>query len=405
MATDILTDEQRKAYGNFRGDPTPEQLTRYCYLTPAERVFIKERRGVPYLQLGFAVQLMTVRFLGTFFDDPLRVPERVVAFAAEQLGIDNWSDLQQYQRNRVRFVHRQRICERYGYKDFSNPVEQWSLMRWLYTQAWHAANKPVILFDLATLRLFERRVLLPGVTVLERLVARIVDQASKRLWGRMARHLDDDQASSLMGLLEGASDLPFSNLEVLQRPVLRQSGPGLVDALHRYSRLRSLGVGDVDLSKLPKARIRNMAQQAAIRSPAVLRLWSAHRLLATLLSFAWVYETKALDDALDLFDVQMTLITHKAQQKGKEWQAQTRKELELSALRLADVCDILVNTQVPADCVREQAFGMASRELIQQTIQTVRKLARPAEEHLEGEGDGGALWTDPTVSTDAAAHP
>ena len=97
MATDILTDEQRKAYGIFRGDPTLEQLTRYCYLTQTERVFIKERRGVPYLQLGFAVQLMTVRFLGTFLDDPLRMPESVVAFAAEQPVIDNWSDLQQYQ--------------------------------------------------------------------------------------------------------------------------------------------------------------------------------------------------------------------------------------------------------------------------------------------------------------------
>ena len=55
MVTDILTDEQRKTYSNFRGDPTLEQLTRYSYLTPTEQVVIKERRRVPYLQLGFAM--------------------------------------------------------------------------------------------------------------------------------------------------------------------------------------------------------------------------------------------------------------------------------------------------------------------------------------------------------------
>ena len=87
---------------------------------------------MPYPQLGFALQLKTpVRFLGTFLDDPLRVPKSVVAFAMELLGINNWSDLQKYQRNRVRFVHRQRIGKRYGYKDFSNPVAQRSLMQWL----------------------------------------------------------------------------------------------------------------------------------------------------------------------------------------------------------------------------------------------------------------------------------
>ena len=106
-----------------------------------------------------------------------------MAFAAEQLHLSDWSDLPQYGHSRARFDNRPQIRERYEYKDFSEPGEQWSLMRWLYARAWHSADKPVVLFDLATLRLFERKVLLPGVTVLERLVARIADQASERLWG------------------------------------------------------------------------------------------------------------------------------------------------------------------------------------------------------------------------------
>ena len=106
---------------------------------------------------------------------------------AEQLGIANWSDLPQYAASRARFENRRQIRERYGYKDFNEPAAQWSLMRWLYARAWQSADKPVVLFDLATLRLFEQQVLLPGVTVLERLVARVIDQASERLWSRMAR--------------------------------------------------------------------------------------------------------------------------------------------------------------------------------------------------------------------------
>ena len=341
--------------------------------------------GTPYLQLGCALQLMTVRFLGTFLEQPLAVPESVVALRAEQLHISDWSDLPQYGQSRARFDNRPQICERYMYKDFSEPGEQWSLMRWLYARAWHSADKPVVLFDLATLRLFERKVLLPGVTVLERLVARIADQASERLWERMARRLDKDQASSLLELLERAPDSPFSNLEMLHRPVLRQSGPGLVEALSRYDRLRSLGVSDVDFSTLPMARISSMAQQSVVRSPTTLRHWSEHHLRGTLLAFAWVYETRALDDALDLFDVVMMSVFKAAEEQGQEWQQQTRKELDNAALRLADICDVLVDPKIRNVSVRKRAYEVASRELIQQAIQIVRELARPPEERLEKE--------------------
>jgi hypothetical protein len=45
------------------------------------------------MKLGFALQLVTARYVGLFLEDPLDVPAEVVDFVACQLGIEDPSCL------------------------------------------------------------------------------------------------------------------------------------------------------------------------------------------------------------------------------------------------------------------------------------------------------------------------
>jgi Domain of unknown function (DUF4158) len=49
-----------------------------------------------YMRAGFALQLTTVRWLGTFLEDPLDVPREVLDFIAGQLGMADPSQVKRY---------------------------------------------------------------------------------------------------------------------------------------------------------------------------------------------------------------------------------------------------------------------------------------------------------------------
>jgi hypothetical protein len=263
----FLTAEQCRRYGRFGGEPTSAQLGRYFHLDQSDLGFVGTRRR-DHNRLGVAIQLATVRFLGTFLADPADVPPAAVRHVAEQLAAGGLltevaeavRGLKLYRDAEVRWDHQAEIRARYGYRDFGEAGVQLGLLRWLYARAWVAAERPSVLFDLATARLVEAKVLLPGVTVLARMVARVRERVATRLWSRLARQLDDDHRRRLDALLEVSDDARVSRLEQLRRPPTALTARALAAAVERINDLRALDVGGLDLSGLPPARIAALAR-------------------------------------------------------------------------------------------------------------------------------------------------
>ena len=73
MPVEFLSDDEVAAYGRFTAAPSRADLERVFFLDDEDRALVAVRRG-EYSQLGFALQLVTVRWLGTFLEDPVDVP-------------------------------------------------------------------------------------------------------------------------------------------------------------------------------------------------------------------------------------------------------------------------------------------------------------------------------------------
>jgi len=278
MRGEFLSGEQERRYGRYAGGPSQAQLDRYFHLDAADRELVEARRG-EHNRLGFAVQLGTVRFLGTFLPDPTDVPELVVAYVAAQLGVEDPGVLKGYaQRQATQWEHAGEIQRAYGYRDFSDPDVQADLAGWLAARVRTTADRTSVLFDLATARLVEAKVLLPGPSLLERLAATAREQAAQQLHAELAGLPDEQQRGQLAGLLVVDEATRTSRLERLRRGPTSVTAAGLLGALDRLVEVRRLGVGTLDLSGVPAGRVATLARHAqAARAQALARMAEPRR--------------------------------------------------------------------------------------------------------------------------------
>ena len=250
MAVEFLNDDQA-VYGRFAGPPERAELERFFFLDDADRALVARRRG-DHNRLGFSLQLGTVRFLGMFLADPLDVPPVVVDYLAGQVGVADASSVRRYaERQSTQWEHAAEIRQAYGYRDFTDEGPQQEVRAFIDARAWTRAEGPRALFDQAVAWLREQKVLLPGASVLARLVAEIRTAAADRLHeviASAAAASDPELPGRLDKLLVVSEGTRVSELERLRRVPARASAPQMVRSLDRASEVLAIGAGRADLA-------------------------------------------------------------------------------------------------------------------------------------------------------------
>ncbi|MEV0236429.1 DUF4158 domain-containing protein [Nonomuraea sp. NPDC050786] len=156
------------------------------------------------------------------------MPWPVVDYLAEQWGIGDPSQVKEYAvRAQTAYDHAWMILDVYGFHDFDDR-ESWEgrvlskrFLTFLHGRAWTHAEGSTALFDQSVAWLRRHRVLLPGVTVLERPVASVREQADERLYATVTRQVERVDAGlprALAALLVVPEGARISELERLRQP-------------------------------------------------------------------------------------------------------------------------------------------------------------------------------------------
>jgi TnpA family transposase len=380
----ILTQEQKNNYGKFSGVPSQNQVAKYFTLDNIDMEFISKRRGNAN-KLGIALQLTCVRFLGTFPSDISKIPDEIKEFVAKQLTIKNINILGTYtKRISTKSEHQILIKNRYDYQEYNPGVLSFRLTRLLYVRIWISDEKPSLLFDLAITWMLKNKILLPGLTTLTRLIGGIRQRTFETLCMKLESIPSEDQVLKLNDLLHISEQTQKSWFDYYRKGPTRISSTSFVLALKRYQGLCTFQIGELDFSGIPIIKIRQLAKHAAISSSNRIDRMPKQRRIAMLVCFVKVYEATALDDALDVLDILITNIVNGAKRIGQRKRLRTLKDLDRSAVNLANISKLVLDDNITNSKLRKSIFKELSKKEITNSINVINELARPeSSQYLE----------------------
>jgi TnpA family transposase len=134
----------------------------------------------------------------------------------------------------------------------------------------------------------------------------------------------------------------------------------------------------LDVSWLAPDRLKKLARHAGLSKTYNIARLSKPRKWATLAAFAYAYESRAIDDALDLFDALVQTRLTRARQQGEKKRIRTLRDLDAASRELGDAGTLLlaINPYEPV-YLDEVFFSVISREELTTAITQVDTLTRP----------------------------
>jgi TnpA family transposase len=293
----LLTDAQRAALLAIPTDETA--LIQHYTLSDEDRRLIMRRRR-PDTRLGLALQLCALRHPGRLLRPGEPIPMEAASFIAAQLDVSPEALDDFARRAPTRYEQLGALRQTYGFVDLTHPHRQ-ELRGWLLGVALVTTDGVAVVAALAE-EMRRRRIVIPGVTVLERLAAEVISTADNQVIKSIAGRLRLEQVRRLDALCEQKAHERQSRFAWIREPPGVAGVPSLHVLVDRLEAARGLMLDPAIVADAPPARLRRLAREGRRYSAQALRKMSPPRRYAVLAATLLEVERDLTDAAVEMMD-------------------------------------------------------------------------------------------------------
>ena len=374
MPVDFLTDAERERWQCFP-EAIPQDDLYVFFLLSADDTREVRRQRDPQNRLGYALQLCILRYLGFVPDDLQAIPHEVVTFVAEQLEIDPRVLPFYASRRRTQTDHQLHVQAYLKFRR-ATPLDFYALHTWLVERALEH-DKPTLLLQLACEKLYREKIVRPGVTRLERLIATARDQAHDETFRQLTPLLTDERKAFLDGLLTPDPHTGRTLLSWLRQEAVSHVASQIIATLHKIAFLQDMGVPQWDLASLNPNRAKWLAQigwkstnQHLQRMPPLRR----YPVLVAFLQQALLHHT---DVAVELFDQCVWACHSEARQELEEFRNAVARSTNEKLKLFRELGHVLLDDDIEDPDVRSVSFERVPKKVLQEAIDETQGLIRP----------------------------
>lgn len=293
----ILTDKQRNA---LLAIPTNEHELLHYYVLSNDDLFHINTKRKASNRLGFALQLCAFRYPGRLLQKKEIIPQSTLIFLATQLGISE-DELGTYgMRSETRYEHSSELQRLYGFRIFQEADEQ-GFLNWLIQTAIETRNNAE-LAELFVQECRKQKIILPGMTVIERLCADARVAAERKIVGRIAGRLDERMKQNLNAMLAETVDGRLTVHGWLKRFEAGHNSADINRLLEKLEYLQELDIPESVLEGIPLHRIIWLRQQGEAYYADGLRDINETRRLAILTVCTIEWKAMINDAVLETHD-------------------------------------------------------------------------------------------------------
>jgi TnpA family transposase len=364
MARRVGKTNAHEALDQFPEVVEEADLITYFLLTPADRDQVLLNR-TDTQRLGFALLLCGLRYLGFFPEDVRAAPEAVVTYVAQQLACSPDSLATYGQRPRTRQEHQQVIIEYLGFRWLDQSES--ALLDWLSQRALEN-ERPSVLLQQASTWLYRHRIIRPGMTTLERIVARARQVAHQMTHDQITGMLSPDLEAQLDTLLDPDPDRGLSLLVWLRRPARGDRAPDILEDLNKLQHLQQWPIDDWALGHLPPGRIKHLVQIARRSSNQALQRRSNQQRFPLLMAFLVDSRQRLTDEVLDLYDSRMAQTERDARRDLAAYRLELGEHLARVSGYMAQIGQVILDSDVGDQDVRRAVFRVISPTVLQRLV-------------------------------------
>lgn len=237
-------------------------LIRHWTLSEADLAAIGRRRGDAN-QLGYALQLCAFRYPGRLLRSGDAIPKPALRFVAEQLRVGPEALLSYAARPQTRREQLDGLRQTFRFQMFA-PGHGRELLSWLLPVALATTNVSTIAAALME-ELRRRRIVAPGPSVIERLIAAALVLAERHVADQLTRALSPEQVAALDALLI-PRDATMSVLAWSRQPPAAPSRRALARIVEQLGCLRA--VGSIQSARRPCIRSGCASSRARVDASA-----------------------------------------------------------------------------------------------------------------------------------------